>query len=191
MHRIYLDCIFRKAQCVLHRRFLQHSRTDGRYQYSRTTCIEAALAILDIQRIVEDEIVPGGQLYPSRWKLSSLVNNDFLLATTILCVELHHHRTSPDRILNDPSTLPIETALTQSHRIWQRYCGASQEAKRATQALSLILDRHEPSATMPQTQVSSAELNDSVLSTPIPGYDPLLRTCPFSTLIIATALSSL
>lgn len=43
MRRIYLDLIFHKAKCVLHRNYLIPARTNNQYIYSRQSCRDAAL----------------------------------------------------------------------------------------------------------------------------------------------------
>jgi Fungal specific transcription factor domain len=88
MQRIYLALLFHKAQCVLHRKYLIPAHSNNQYAYSRKSCIDAALQTLQHQSTLNQETRPGGQLYQHRWKVSSLINHDFLLATTILCLDL-------------------------------------------------------------------------------------------------------
>ena len=88
MQRIYLALLFLKAQCILHRKYLILAHADSHYSYSHRSCVDAALQTLQHQSTLNQEMQPGGQLHQVRWKISSLVNHDFLLATTILCLDL-------------------------------------------------------------------------------------------------------
>jgi hypothetical protein len=45
VRRLFLALLFHRAQCLLHRKYMIPARTEGRYAYSRTTCIEAALKL--------------------------------------------------------------------------------------------------------------------------------------------------
>ena len=51
MRRIYLAMLVRKAQCVLHYRYLIAGRSYSSYVYSRQSCIDAAIDILQYQSI--------------------------------------------------------------------------------------------------------------------------------------------
>jgi len=147
LHRIYVTLLFHKAKCVLHRKYLLLARTDSRYTYSRTTCIEAALHILQCQCILNQEMQAGGRLYPDRWKVSSLVKQDFLLATTILCLDLDHHiaaewslESRKDRPDTNTSERVIQ-ALNDSYQIWLRSSNSSREAQMAVEALRIVLGK--------------------------------------------------
>lgn len=69
MRRIYLALLFHKAQCVLHRKYLLIARLDNRHAYSRQSCIEAALQILQHQSTLNQHTQLGGRLYRDRWKI--------------------------------------------------------------------------------------------------------------------------
>jgi hypothetical protein len=104
LRRMYTALLFHKAKCVLHRKYLLPARTDSSYAYSRTTCIEAALQTLQCQQILDQEMQPGGRLHQDRWKVSSQVNLDFLLATSLLCMNLDHNVSENSRP-QSPDTL--------------------------------------------------------------------------------------
>ena len=88
MLRMYLELLLYKVRCILHRKYLIPAHSDSRYSRSRQACIHAGLNMLRIQSTLNQETQHRGRLYRNRWKLSSLVNHDFLLAATVLCVDL-------------------------------------------------------------------------------------------------------
>ncbi|MCJ1268380.1 hypothetical protein MMC22_008268 [Lobaria immixta] len=147
MRRIHLDLIFHKAQCVLHRKYLISARSNSQHAYSRKSCIEAALQILQHQSMLNQEMQPGGQLYRDRWKVSSLVNHDFFLAATILCLDL-----DPDLAARSSSQINGEAgdkrrgddvthALHESYKIWLKSSKSSREAQKAAEALNIVLEK--------------------------------------------------
>lgn len=138
MHRIYVASIFRKSQCVLHRRFLQHRRSDPAYAHSRTTCIKAALALLCLQRAVNEDVQPGRPLFAGRWRILTLVNNDFLLGTMIACGELQRRRKEVGTS-HDSTAAELASALATAHTIWSSYGTSWPEASKAADATSIIL----------------------------------------------------
>lgn len=145
LRRMQQVIILEKARCVLHYRYLAPARTDRRYAYSRETCIEASLHILDYHCILDQEIQPGGRLYHERWKLLSLIKTEFLLATTLLCLELNYDLSSSDfkKIsLSKDLVTRISQALQKSYDIRMR--GSSElsaEARKATQAVEVVLEK--------------------------------------------------
>lgn len=147
MQRIYIDLLFHKAQCVLHRKYLIGARNDNRYAYSRQSCIEAALQILEHQSILNQHTQPGGRLYRDRWKISSLVNHEFLLAATILCLDLDHElamgfSTISDETVSDRSTRDNAIrALLKSYTIWLQSSTSSREARKAVEVLRIVLEK--------------------------------------------------
>lgn len=147
VQRMYLALVFYKAKCLLHQKYLILARTDDRYMYSRTACIEAALEILHIQQALDQEAQPGGRLYADRVKVTSVMRSDFLLGATILCVDLYHTMTheSMSTLQQDARVSgtreKIYKALTDAHLIWQQASNSSQEAHQAVQVLSVVLEK--------------------------------------------------
>lgn len=92
----FLTLIYHRAQIVLHQHYLQLDRTNGghghgygyAYTYSRKTCIDAALTILQHQWTLYLQTQVGGPLCRHGWKFLSLLAQDFLYATAVLCAEL-------------------------------------------------------------------------------------------------------
>ena len=147
MRRIYLALIINKAQCILHRKYLVAAHSDSQYSYSRQSCIDAALQTLQLQCTLSQETRPGGRLYHEKWKVSSLVNHDFLLATTILCLDLDRDIAMQASIqLRDPTREndrrdAIIQALHGSYKIWLQSSRSSREARKAAEALKIILGK--------------------------------------------------
>ncbi|KAJ6014617.1 hypothetical protein N7540_009208 [Penicillium herquei] len=178
VQRIWLEVIIHQLKIILHRKFLETSHLDQqhdqqqeqRYNRSRSGCLEAAIQILNLQHVVDEETSPDGLLYQSRWRISSAFTNDFLLATSVLCFYLQandkQHKNS-----NNPRDLGLKLGmgkvrelLRTSRAIWSRQCATSREAWKAVAALDYILDgpygRPEPAtfenalSAVPDTGVS-------------------------------------
>ena len=147
MRRIYLALTINKAQCILHRKYLVVAHSNSQYSYSRQSCVDAALQILQLQSILNQETQPGGRLYHDKWKVSSLVNHDFLLATTILCLDLDRDIARQALIQLRDSTEEktrrdtIMQALHDSYKIWLQSSRSSREARKAAEALKIMLGK--------------------------------------------------
>ena len=158
MSVLILGMTFLKAMEMLHRPFLFLARADPRYEYSRTACVDAALKILEFQHMLEVQSRENQTFWAqkslwwtSSWRLSSLMNHDFLLATTVLALDL-------DRDLVDPvptSDVPrvpftsgqptraeiIEALVRVNDQIWSRASTKSREARRVFAAVSHVLGK--------------------------------------------------
>ncbi|KNG47961.1 fungal-specific transcription factor domain-containing protein [Stemphylium lycopersici] len=139
MRRFYLDLAFLKAELMLHRPYLKLGRTDQNYEYSRRVCLNAATEMLSFQHKLDAEFQPGGNIASPKWRLStlswflsSLVAQDFLLATTVLVLDLDEDLISPLSKPEDslhigvrldsapPSREEIVATLRSANRIWIR-----------------------------------------------------------------------
>ncbi|KAF6831563.1 fungal specific transcription factor, partial [Colletotrichum musicola] len=136
MARLFLGHMFYKGQIMLHRRFLfaESSSSKDNPEYSRTTCLNAALESMRIQQILDEETRPGGQLQTMHWRVGSIMNHHFLTATMILCAMLYRKQT----LGRDED---IMQALRGARSIFLRNSAQSKEAKKAERAVSLILAR--------------------------------------------------
>jgi hypothetical protein len=160
MRRVYLGLSFLKAELVLHRPYLLLGRTDSRYEYSRRVCINAASEMLQLQQKIDAEIRPGGRLWSPGWKvftmswyMSSIVAQDFLLATTVLILDMDRELTSPlppttnpglsglqlDR--PPPSREQITGLLLSAQLIWYKASKRSNEARKVAEATRLLLEK--------------------------------------------------
>lgn len=153
MHRLFLRLMFHKGQIMLHCKCLTpdpsaSSNDPVSYSYSRTSCIEAALGILEIQRILDEETNPDGQLYMMRWRASSFIKHEFLTATMLLCFLARQSNGSPNALTDGHDLNQIMAALTSAHGIWIRSRNSSVEAKTAADTLSIVLGIHSGDSNM-------------------------------------------
>ncbi|KAJ2988768.1 hypothetical protein NUW58_g3806 [Xylaria curta] len=133
MARLFTRHMFYKGQLMLHRRFLQvnTSQSADIFAYSRDTCLDASLQSLLIQKILDEETHPGGQLDTMRWRMTSIMNDQFLTATMILC-SMIHSKQAQSRLEE------ILASLRGARDVWMRTLD-SQEATKAVKTINLIL----------------------------------------------------
>jgi hypothetical protein len=160
MRRMYLGLSFLKAVLILHRPYLILGRADPRYEYSRRVCLNAAVEMLKFQRKLDTEMKPGGKLRLPTWKtftvswyMSSVVAQDFLLATTVLVLDLDEDLISPLRPTYDsagsefaldrapPTREEIVVTLQSAYHIWSKATKRSQDARRVAAAVKLVLSK--------------------------------------------------
>jgi len=160
MRRFYLGLSFLKSELQLHRPYLLLGRTDPKYEYSRRVCLNAATEMLGFQRKVDGEIRPGGKLWSPgiqsftvSWYMSSIVAHDFLLATTVLILDLDADLSTgvqttpatPTRGLQfdhgPPTRSEIIEALQNAYSIWLKASRRSHEARKVAAAVKLVLSR--------------------------------------------------
>ncbi|KAF2642458.1 hypothetical protein P280DRAFT_395792 [Massarina eburnea CBS 473.64] len=159
MRQLFLALTFLKCIIMIHRPFLLLGREDPRYEYSRTCCLDAALEILDFQSLLEAESRTGFErwsitwkLWAGSWRLSSLVNHDFFLATTVLLLDVNKDIVSPLQESNGPfprqrfqsghpSRAELIATLLNSYNVWQLASLRSREAARVAAAVKLVLSK--------------------------------------------------
>ena len=95
MARFSLATVYHKSQCVLHRRYVRQARPNNRYMYSRRTCIDSAMQLLSFQLTQHQASQERGRLRSVRSHVNSLTTHDFLLAATIICMDLYQQRDKP------------------------------------------------------------------------------------------------
>ncbi|KAH7357664.1 fungal-specific transcription factor domain-containing protein [Pyrenochaeta sp. MPI-SDFR-AT-0127] len=160
MRRLYLGLSFLKAEIMLHRPYLVSGRTDSTYEYSRRVCLNAALEMLDFQQKLDAEVRPGGKLWSPGWQIftvswymSSIAAQDFLLATSVLILDLDEDIVCPlpatpefarsgirlDRA--PPTRQEIVNTLRNAHRIWFAASARSHEARKVAAAVRLVLHK--------------------------------------------------
>jgi len=164
MRRLYLSLASLKAKLLLHRPYLKLGRTDAKYDYSRRVCLNAAMEMLRIQRTLDRDLQPGGKLDSQSWRvatvswyMSTVVSQDFLLATTVLILDLDEDLVSPmpqtahpDRgelqlDQEAPSREEIIASLRSAYAIWTKESKKSQEAFKVAAAVRLVLGKSENS----------------------------------------------
>lgn len=179
--------IYHKAQCVLHRRYLARARHNPRFTYSRRTCIDSALELLRYQSMLHEETKPSGRLRGMHNRVTSLSCTDFLLAATIICLDLHHGlqlqiagRPSGDMyIWGRERREELLAAIRRSQEIWNELRDETLEAWKAVAVLGVMLGKLNmgpengtvPSAAFePQDEKQSAAMTLGLLSS---GMSPM------------------
>ncbi|KAI1286522.1 putative fungal-specific transcription factor [Xylaria venustula] len=133
MSRLFTKHMFYKGQLMLHRRFLQvnTSQSADVFAYSRDTCLDAFFQSLLIQKILDEETRPGGQLDAMRWRMTSIMNDHFLTATMILC-SMVHRKQAQGRLEE------VLASLRGARNVWMRITD-SQEATKAVETINFTL----------------------------------------------------
>jgi hypothetical protein len=141
--RLYIAMSFHHAQISLHRKFMLRAKTDSRYTYSHTACLDAASAALRYQSEMFEHSLPGRMLYAERWKILSLIQSEFLLATTVLCAnlndDLEHKRWETTSLCSRDLLAERLSALATSRVVWEAQQEFSREAKTAVKAITVVL----------------------------------------------------
>ncbi|KAF6824637.1 fungal specific transcription factor [Colletotrichum plurivorum] len=137
MHRHYLVLMFRVAEIMIHRKYLGTDEDSS--AYSRKTCIDACLAVLQIQQTLNAETVSGGLLHTAGSKVLLLGNHEFLLACITLCGVVHrglHARGNEHALFREEE---IRLALRRALLAWQQRGPSSREARIAAESVRLVL----------------------------------------------------
>ncbi|EEU45211.1 uncharacterized protein NECHADRAFT_40978 [Fusarium vanettenii 77-13-4] len=149
IRRYNMELLFQKSRCMLHRHHMAKAYQDPAFNYSRTSCVEAAMALLTHQANISKEIQVGGRLYRDRWFVSSLEQHDFSLASMIICLELSsrsNEQSNPPAPDDQQGFLMFSReamveALESSRRFWEAFKVGSNEARQAFDMLSVMLDK--------------------------------------------------
>ena len=149
--RIYVEFIYLKCQCVLHRRYMARGNAS-----STACCINAGKRLVSQFIDISKEFSPGGQLYMERWMLTNYTMNDYLLGVMVLCFALHVSRNKHDQSLHiDTDTRQeILTLLESSHTILVDKSTSCKDARRVSHVVRQILDSTKKSPT-PTSDVRS------------------------------------
>ena len=149
MQRLYLSILYHKGQCVLHRKFLARARENNRYAHSRRTCVDSSMELLSHQATLHYESRPGRRLHGMKVFISSITAADFLLAAMIVALDLCHgaETESGGQSSGDIYTWGLERradmvrALEVSNDIWKETKDQSMEAFKASEILTVILNK--------------------------------------------------
>ncbi len=149
LRKFSIDMTFQKARCILHRKFFVTSTSGNFYPfpYSMKACVEAAMRILQAQVILYEEMLPGAALHGDKWRSSSLMTHDFLLAAMLICLYLGHRFSEKNTGISYP---PVEIrvkwteeemrqTIEGSRKIWEESSSTSKETKKAAMALQAML----------------------------------------------------
>lgn len=167
MQRYNIDLLYHKARCVLHRNYLTESRLDFRYSYSRITCVDAAMKLLQHHWVLHQETRPGGQLDRDRWFMQSLTNSDFLLAAMVVCLDICNGTDAEPSLSNTQgiqkwSRSDLLQAIEVSYNIWTESRTMSTEANKACEVLAVLLRRLKKS--QPMENLTIQDLSNTSLS---------------------------
>lgn len=105
--RFGLATIYHKALCVLHRRYVRLAKTGNRYMFSRRTCLESSMQVLEFQALTSQQNQDRplmGRMKNLQSHVSSLVAHDYLLAGTLICMDLYSMKEKAQEAGNDAST---------------------------------------------------------------------------------------
>ncbi|KAI1388576.1 uncharacterized protein F4822DRAFT_443484 [Hypoxylon trugodes] len=186
MQRIWLEICFLRLQIVLHKKYFIAPDQHERYNHSRSVSVKAAMKILQHQHLVHELVSPDGLLYEARWKLSSIMNNEFLLATSIICAYLKQIIDTPESVVEGISIEEINQLLMNSMECWKKFSITSRNARRAVEAIRLVLQ-------VTGTPISSPTEIEEELN-PMAFQDPLLLDlhfpCPLNTFYNGEDLTS-
>ena len=149
MQRLYLSILYHKGQCVLHRKFLARARENNRYAHSRRTCVDSSMELLSHQATLHYESRPGRRLHGMKVFISSITAADFLLAAMIVALDLCYgaETESGGQSSGDMYTWGLERradmvrALEVSNDIWKETKDQSMEAFKASEILTVILNK--------------------------------------------------
>lgn len=154
MQRLGLEMVYLRSLFVLHRRFIARGRESPRYAYSRRTCLDAAMELLDHQATLHRESQPGGRLRSVKWYISSLTTHDFLLSAMLVCLDLYHTAESERkaRSTNQPTSPLVADVYDKGRReqmlqavehcitIWEAVRDQSMEAYKGSVALRVMVE---------------------------------------------------
>ena len=185
MCRCNLDLLYLKTKMVLHRRYMEQpfaSLSPQEQQmgvgFSRKSCVDAALRVLQHHAEIFTASQPGGQLESVKWYMGSISTHDYLLAAMIVCLELSQQISdeAPRRLC--PLRAGMMDALEKSQKIWSdtttqnpnqsSFNGSSEkisgehmysETQRASQVMSVMLEKVR--ARFPQQADALRRLNDN------------------------------
>ena len=155
MQRFGLEMTYLRTLFVLHRRFVARGREIARYAYSRRTCLDASMELLQHQVTLHQEAQPGGRLRSVKWYISSLTTHDFLIAAMMVCLDLHRTAEAERKARNSgTSPAPLISGLYDEGRreemlravegsikIWESVRDYSMEAYKGSNALRVMVDK--------------------------------------------------
>ncbi|KAF8853621.1 hypothetical protein BDZ45DRAFT_67893 [Acephala macrosclerotiorum] len=139
MQRMYLDIFFHKMRITLYKKYLSASMTKSEYRHAREVCSESAIKILDHQHLLAEEIQVDGRLSSVSSTYISILNHDFLLATSILCFYIKLFNGNKLVEMEEETSEKIRGLLSKTREIWLRSSAVSREAKKAVESLNILL----------------------------------------------------
>jgi hypothetical protein len=149
LRRYAIEVCFQKSRCVLHRKYLIPGKSNPQFRYSRTVAVDAAMKLLNVQYIFNVATQPGGQLFGEQWRSSAIINQDYVLAAMILCLDLAWGMRVENALPSDcegesaieamwPRNKRLQ-ALKSSYDIWCKSSTVSALAAKAAETLKVML----------------------------------------------------
>ncbi|KAK7953374.1 hypothetical protein PG996_014265 [Apiospora saccharicola] len=162
VQRFGLALLYQKTRLVLHRRYLTEVAPGKEQSYSRRTCLEAALALVDYQHSIFEAARPGSMLHQNGWFVSSLAINDYLLADVImaLAIQSPHYAEAGGNFdwVSHGTPVPPKTVLLDHLRlslaIWNEMAIKVPDCKRAARVVEIVLKKTEAMRGVPANSVS-------------------------------------
>jgi hypothetical protein len=113
------------------------------------SCVDAATEMIQVQIYMYSQQKPGMPLHVSRWKTSSLMTQDYLLAAMLVCLYLGDCVSVPSLEENNAkmgirvkaSREEMLKILDGSLEIWEEASSNSREAAKAAEALREMLKK--------------------------------------------------
>lgn len=154
MCRLFLELLYRKSLCIIHRKHLEHGNA-----YSVQQCLDAATSIIRSVAEVHREFQPGGILRAVRWMFKDIAMTDFHLGVTVLCLYMTLRRR---QTISQPSTSQVKTEevvqlLRQAQAICIGKSASSADARKITQAIQFTLGSMNDTAQKPAHPVEGVE----------------------------------
>ena len=121
--RFSLATIYHKSQVVLHRRYIRQARGNNRFVYSRRTCLDSAVQLLSFQQTQHQASQERGRLRSVRSHVNSLTTHDYLLAASVLVMDLYQQRdratAAEGNDVSTPSTSVSGGSISQGSNVSQ------------------------------------------------------------------------
>ncbi|KAI0875005.1 fungal-specific transcription factor domain-containing protein [Hypoxylon argillaceum] len=147
IQRFGLAALYQKSRCVLHRRYLVGLRPLKEHDYSRRTCLEAAIALLGYQSTMFEATKPGAILAQNGWFIASLAINDFLLADMVVALAIQQQNENEDNLDWMATCTPTVTKeflidmLQHSYTIWMEMAITVVDCRKAATVVRTMLRR--------------------------------------------------
>ena len=138
LQRMYVNTLVQKATCLLYRR----SFTGGENTNLQDLFIRAALTTLEHQRLIDEEIQPGGLMFGIRSKVSSSLNHEFVQATIMLCFALS--RTTGENVGLTYKRQDLTEMLYTARAHWLKVVDRSMGAQKAVEVIDFTLEQNAP-----------------------------------------------
>ncbi|KAH8671701.1 fungal-specific transcription factor domain-containing protein [Xylariales sp. PMI_506] len=141
--RFSLGSLYHTGQCILHRRYLSQVSSDVDHIYSRSTCLHAALVLLDYQNMYYNATRPGSMLSQHIWFLRPILLGDFLLAAVIIYLSLQS--TAYPEIFETERPVPNKSTLwdvlARSRDIWASMAASEPGFRKPATILATMVSK--------------------------------------------------